>query len=160
MSTETLHRPLGTTADLLSENLSAKAAFNKDSKIGDTVTGTVLSFEVRQTRDYDTNELETWDDGSPCRQIVVNVQTDIFEDEDDNGERSIYVKWWGTSRRAFLRAIKEAGAKDLEEGGTLTASYIGDGEQANKRLAAPKLYSFEYRRPGVVAQAEAAPAKK
>jgi len=158
MSTETIQASpqhfIGTTADLLSENLSATQAFSKDSVIGETVTGEVDSFEVRQTRDFDTKALETWDDGSPCRQIVVNLQTDLATGEDDDGMRSLYVKWWGASRRAFLRAVKDAGAADLEKGGILTATFTGEGEAPRKGMNPPKLYAFEYKRPGAIAQAE------
>jgi hypothetical protein len=143
------------TADLLSESLSNKAFFNKDSVIGDTVTGTIIDSEVRQSRNFDDNKLEFWDDESPRLQIVVNLQTDLADDADDDGVRSVYVKWWGSSRKAFLTAVKEAGATDIEPGGTLTASYTGDGDQPDRKKSAPKLYAFGYKVPGTLAQAAA-----
>lgn len=147
------------TADLLGESLSNRAFFNKDSQIGDTVVGEVVDFEVRQSRDFDDNKLETWDDGSPRLQIVVNIQTDIHDDEEDDGLRSLYVKWWGHDRKAFLTAIKDAGATDLAVGGTLQASYIGDGEQADRKKSAPKLRGYAYTVPGAIATAKAASRK-
>lgn len=145
--------------DLLSESLSTRAFFNKDSEIGDTVSGTILDAEVRQSRDFDDNKLEFWNDGSPVLQLVVNIQTDLNdpegEDGDDDGVRSIYVKWWGASRKALLRAIKDAGADDLETGATFTASYVGDGEQPDKKKSKPKLYAYGYKPAGVIAQATA-----
>lgn len=142
------------TADLLSESLSTKAYFNGDSVIGDTITGAVTDFEVRQTRNFDDNKLEFWDDGSPRVQLVINIQTDLPPaDADDEGVRAVYVKWWGQSRKAFLTAIKDAGVSDLAAGGTLTASYIGDGEKVDKKKNPPKLYAYGYQTPGPVALA-------
>lgn len=142
-------------SDLLSESLSNKAFFNKDSQIGDTVTGTVLDSEVRQSRDFDTNKLELWDDGSPRLQLVVNIQTDLAEDEDDDGVRSVYVKWWGASRKALLTAVKEAGVNDLAPGDVFTASYVGDGEQPDRKKSAPKLYEYGIKAGGPIAKATA-----
>jgi len=141
--------------DLLSESLSNKAFFNKNSVIGDTVTGTVLDSEVRQSRDFDDNKLEFWDDNSPRLQLVVNIQTDLAEDEDDDGVRSVYIKWWGAQRKALLTAVKEAGINDLAAGDTFTASYIGDGEQTDRKKSAPKLYAYAIKTAGPIAKANA-----
>lgn len=140
-------------ADLLSESLSNKAFFNKDSKVGDTVTGTILDSEVRQSRDFDDNKLEFWDDGSPRLQLVINVQTDIREGEEDEGIRSIYVKWHGASRKALLTAVKDAGVSDLIPGDKFIASYIGDGEQPDRKKSAPKLYAYGIEAAGTIAKA-------
>ena len=142
-------------ADLLSESLSNKAFFNKDSVIGDTVTGDILDSEVRQSRDFDDNKLEFWDDGSPRLQLVVNVQTDIRDDEDDEGIRSIYIKWHGASRKALLTAVKESGLSDLIPGSRFTASYTGVGEQTDRKKSPPKLYAYGLAPAGTIAQAAA-----
>lgn len=151
------------TADLLGESLSNKAFFNKHSQIGETVTGTVIDHEVRQSRNFDDNKLEYWDDESPRLQIVVNIQTELrdaeVEEGEDDGVRSIYIKWWGASRKAMLKAIKDADAGDLAAGGILTAAYIGDGEQPDKKKSAPKLYAYGYTAPGAIATAMAASKK-
>jgi hypothetical protein len=139
--------------DLLSESLSNKAFFNKNSAIGDTVTGAILDSEVRQSRDFDDNKLEFWDDNSPRLQMVINIQTDLAEDEDDDGVRSVYVKWWGSQRKALLTAVKEAGINDLAPGDTFTASYIGDGEQTDRKKSAPKLYAYGIKPAGPIAKA-------
>jgi hypothetical protein len=139
--------------DLLSESLSNKAFFNKNSAVGDTVTGTILDSEVRQSRDFDDNKLEFWDDNSPRLQMVINIQTDIREDEDDDGVRSVYVKWWGAQRKALLTAVKEAGINDLAPGDQFTASYIGDGEQTDRKKSAPKLYAYGIKPAGPIAKA-------
>lgn len=147
-------------SDLLSESLSNKAFFNKDSVIGDTVTGTVLDSEVRQSRDFDDNKLEFWDDGSPQLQLVINIQTDIRDapgedGEEDDGIRSVYVKWWGSQRKALLTAIKKSGVKDLAEGDVFTASFVGEGEQPDRKKSKPKLYEYDVKPAGPVAKANA-----
>ena len=147
---------LGTlVSDLLSESLSNKAFFNKDSVVGDTVSGVIIDSEVRQSRDFDDNKLEFWDDGSPRLQLVINVQTDIRDDADDEGIRSVYVKWWGSQRKALLTAAKDAGVNDLAPGDTFTASYTGDGEQTDRKKSAPKLYAYGITPAGPIAKATA-----
>lgn len=142
-------------SDLLGESLSNRAFFNKESQVGDTVTGTILDSEVRQSRDFDDNKLEFWDDGSPRLQLVINIQTDIRDDEDDEGIRSIYVKWHGASRKALLTAVKDGGVQDLVPGDTFTASYIGDGDQPDKKKSKPKLYAYGIAPAGTIAKANA-----
>ena len=145
-------------SDLLSESLSNKAFFNKDSKVGDTVTGTILDSEVRQSRDFDDNKLEFWDDNSPRLQMVINLQTDILDggpDGEDDGVRSVYVKWWGAQRKALLTAAKDAGVNDLAPGDKFVASYIGDGEQTDRKKSPPKLYAYGIEKAGPIAQAAA-----
>jgi hypothetical protein len=142
-------------ADLLSESLSTPSFFNKDSTIGDTVSGAIVSAEVRQARDFDNNEPEFWKDGAPVLQLVVAVQTDEAIDADDDGIRSVYIKWYGASRKALLTAVKDAGLTDLNEGDQFTASYIGDGEQPDKKKAKPKLYAYGVKAAGPLAQAAA-----
>lgn len=145
--------------DLLAESLSNRAFFNKESVIGDTVTGTIIDSEVRQSRDFDDNKLEFWDDGSPVLQLVVNIQTDLNEPleegAEDDGVRSVYVKWYGAQRKALLTAVKESGIEDLDPGAQFTASYIGDGEQPDKKKSKPKLYAYGVKAPGTLARAAA-----
>lgn len=147
-------------SDLLSESLSNKAFFNKDSQIGETVTGTVIDAEVRQSRDFDDNKLEFWDDNSPRLQLVVNIQTELRDapgedGEEDTGVRSIYIKWWGVQRRALLTAIKKAGINDLTEGDTFTASFVGEEPGQDRKKSPTKLYEFEVKAAGPVAKANA-----
>lgn len=146
--------------DLLSESLSNRAFFNKNSQIGDTVTGEILDSEVRQSRNFDDNKLEFWDDGSPQLQLVINIQTDLDEGIDDEGQeddgiRSVYIKWWGAQRKALLTAVKASGLSDLIPGSQFTASYTGDGEQKDKKKSAPKIYAYGLAPAGTIAKANA-----
>jgi hypothetical protein len=147
-------------SDLLGESLSNKAFFNKHSVLGETVTGTVVDAEVRQSRDYDDNKLEFWDDGSPRLQLVVNIQTELRDEptedgEEDDGMRSVYVKWWGIQRKALLTAVKKAGLSDLAEGDTFTASFVATEPNQDRKKSDTKIYEFEVKPAGPVAKANA-----
>lgn len=131
-------------SDRIAAKQTAPAYFNKDSAPGDTIVGTVRAASFRQSRDFDTNALEFWEDGSEKEQLAILVNDPALVDGKDNGDRMVYVKWWGAQSKDFARAILEAGVKDLEEGGTLTVTFTGLGEPGKKGGNAPKLYTFEY----------------
>jgi hypothetical protein len=129
----------------------------KFEDVGDSVTGTVVSFEVVQQTAMETNEPLTWSDGKPRMQMVVDLQTDLRDggDEDD-GIRRIYVKGGnyevaegsGTSMKdALSDAVRKAGAKEFATGATLTMAFTGMGKKTNRGFAAPKLYRARYEVP-------------
>ncbi|QFP94851.1 hypothetical protein SEA_MARSHAWN_65 [Mycobacterium phage Marshawn] len=126
---------------------------------GDIVGGAIAAEpEERQQTDLDTNEPLVWKDGSPRKQLVVTVQTDLSDPdvEDDDGLRRLFVK--GEMRKAVQKAVIAAGAKGLDVGGELYVTYVGDGEKKG-HLTPPKLYRAEYRKPAPgAAPAAAAPA--
>lgn len=132
-----------------------KAFFNKNSTVGDMVTGKVVSAEVRQMTDYDDGKPLTWDDGNPMQQVVVTLATDLRDPsiEGDDGQRRVFVKWYGSDRRALLEALDDAGADDLLPGGTFTAVFTGLGEQKDRKKNPPKLYSYTYVAPSGAAAA-------
>lgn len=78
--------------------------------------GRILSAEVKQVRDFDSGELQTWEDGNPQKEIVIVVQTSEREDDTDNGERAFHVKTWGEGARALKEALRAAGAGSPAEG--------------------------------------------
>lgn len=124
---------------------------------GDSVTGTVESTEVRQQTDFQSGQPKTWDDGSPVMQLVVSLQTGQREDNDDDGVRKVYVK--GSKKPgsqslhdAVATAVRQSGAKGLEEGGTLTVTYTGDEPPKTRGMSPRKLYSATYVAPDKAAQ--------
>lgn len=144
-------------ADLIKESGGAPSA--KFDSVGVTVGGKVIAATVRQARNFDDGKPEVWEDGSPKQQAAITVQTDLRDPsiDRDNGERTIYVKWWGDQRRNFLDALRQAGADDVLEGGSFSCTYIGDGE-SQKRGFPPKLYQFTYSPPSALGNAVAAAA--
>lgn len=124
----------------------------KFEKIGDSVTGVVLSHEVRDQTKMGSNEIDRWDDGKPKKQLVVILQTSLrdapVEGVADDGRRALYVK--GSRKRgsrslhdAVATAVREAGGKSLS-GGTLTLTYVDNAPAATTGFSDRKLYAGKF----------------
>jgi hypothetical protein len=48
---------------------------------------------------------------------------------------------------AIAQAVKAAGKRTLEEDGTLTVAFTGEGKRTNRGYNAPKLYKAKYEPP-------------
>lgn len=123
------------------------------NEIGDTCRGEVVSAELQQQTSIEGQKL-TWDDGSPRKQLVITVQTDLREDDDDDGIRTLYAKGGNydidtgsgqSMRNAIGEAVKKAGAKSLDAGDEIAVSFTGLGK-AKRGQSAPKLYTAGYRK--------------
>jgi hypothetical protein len=136
------------------------SAFSKDDPVGTSITGRIESAELRQVTSFETQEPETWADGSPKQQVVITLTTDLQDGPDDDGRRRVYVKWWGDQKKALVAAIKNSGDNDLHPGGTFTATFSGLGEVKTRGFNAPKLYTYQYVKPptGLAQAVAAAPA--
>lgn len=145
--------------DLIQESSGGSAAFREDSLPGETVTGEVITAIVRQSTKYQPpgaagpKILESWDDGTPKQQVVITLRTSLRDQykTDDDGVRTIYVKWWGPQRQALLSALSAAKADDVLPGGQFTAEFVGLGEK-QPGLNAAKLYRFAYAAPNSTAK--------
>src|SRR5262245_4773219 len=109
--------------------------------IGDQVTGTIISVNKRQQTDLTTGEPKTWPNGEPRFMFNIQLQTNLRDDEFDDGVRSINVKW--NSQKAVQDAVRRAGASKLDIGGTLTLKYSANGPRGNFPQP-PKLYVANY----------------
>jgi len=116
----------------------------KFEKIGDSVDGIVTRAEVRQQTDFETGQLVTWDDGTPKMQLIVDLQTTLFDENisGDDGLRRIYLR--NNALTAVRQAVKAAGGR-LETGGALSVKYVKDGEPPKKGFHGPKLFEAEYK---------------
>jgi hypothetical protein len=125
----------------------------KFNDVGAKVSGEVISSEVTQQTDIQTNQPKTWDDGKPMWQLVVTLATDERDAEidGDDGTRKLYLKGSAnkpdTSLGAVKAAVKAAGASSLEPGGRLQVVYTGDGEATKRGFNPPKEYAAEYAPP-------------
>ncbi|MGS2641701.1 hypothetical protein [Streptosporangium sp. G12] len=122
---------------------------------GTTVSGTICAQpEVVQQTDPKDGSPKFWDDGRPRMQLVVTVQTEQRDPEiaDDDGRRKFYIK--AKLQDAVRQAVRTSGARGLEVGGTLTITYVADGEKPRGAFSAPKLYTAVYAPPSVAASAE------
>jgi hypothetical protein len=128
----------------------------KFDAIGDTVTGTIVSIEVRQQTSLEDGKPLVWDNGDPKMQLVVTLATDLRDDGDDDGHRNLYVK--GSKQPgsqslhdAVRAAVQAAHVKGLAPGGTLTVSYVGEEPSKTRGFNARKLYEASYVAPDVAA---------
>lgn len=130
---------------------------------GDSVTGRVVSLEEQQQTDLQTGELKTFDNGQPMMMYRVELQTELRADEFDDGVRSVYLRGSRkpesqSSLAAVLHAVQQAtGRAALTVGGTLTLTYIGDGQARGRGFNPPKLYTAAYQPPAVNLDAAPAP---
>jgi hypothetical protein len=120
-------------------------AFSFES-IGDEVEGIVVMSEVRPQTDFETGEIVTWPDGNPKMQLIVDLQTTLRDPEKafDDGIRRLYAK--ANLLTAIRNAVKSSGGR-LLNGGYLKATHSALGTPPKKGLAAPKLFTAEYRAP-------------
>ena len=127
---------------------SGKAFFNKDSIIGESVTGVIAEATVRQVNDFTTGKPKFWDDGNPVNQVVVSIDTDLRDDADDTGERTLYIKTWGSQWKALKEAVRVLGAHQLSDalkpGNVITQSFTGLGKTGNG--FDEKIYTFQIKR--------------
>jgi hypothetical protein len=124
----------------------AKSA--KFETIGAVVGGVIVDDpQVVQQKDIKTGAPKTWDDGNPMMQLVVKVKTDERDPDDaeDDGVRAIYIK--AQMRQAVADAVRKAGAKDLEVGGTLKVKFTGTEPASTKGFNDKKIYAAQYEKP-------------
>lgn len=135
-----------------------KAAFNKDSMPGTTVTGTVVDIKTRQKKEYGTGKPMFSQKGNPKYEALITVQTSLQETPDDDGRRTIYINMWGVQQDAIRKACEAAKCEGPVEGDTFTATYVGLG-QAQPGMSAPKLYEYriDHKPPVSFTQSENAP---
>lgn len=91
-------------------------AITGETENGVEVGGVILSAEVQQVRDFDTQEPQFWQDGNPMNEVVIEVQTDERDGENDKGVRAHHVKTWGDQAKELKRALREAGASSPADG--------------------------------------------
>jgi hypothetical protein len=104
---------------------------------GDSFTGKVLGSAVKlQTKDFDTEEPAFWpakgnQEPQPKMAYVVNLDID--------GETySLWLPIPSDINAKFLAAVKEAGARNVAEGGTLTVKLVGEEKRKDGKKGFPK----------------------
>lgn len=132
----------------------------KFATIGDEITGTIAGVPTeRQQTKFGTQEPDFWPNGDPKMQIVVNLQTALREDPNDDGSRTLYVAS-KNMKQAIGQAIRAAGVSDVAQGGVLTVKYVGNDPNSKNPANPAKVYAATYTAPasGFAAPAAAAPA--
>lgn len=106
-----------------------------------------------------TNAPLFWDNGDPKMMLQIVLQTNLQDDDDDEGQRSVYLRGGnftattgkGTSSLVAVKdAVRRSGSeKGIEPGGRLTLQYSGTGKSSNKGFSPPKLYTAHYEAPSM-----------
>jgi hypothetical protein len=117
----------------------------KFEKEGDIVVGFIQHTEVRQQIDLDTSKPAFWDDGNPKMQLVVTLETELREDDDDDGLRNLYVR--GQLQKAVADAVRRAGARGLAPGGKLGVKWVSTAEPKKRGHNGAKQYTAKYEPP-------------
>ena len=123
------------------------------AEIGDKITGEIKLIERRQQRSYDGKEMLTWDDGSPRMLTYVEIETDLREDDDDDGVRALYLKGGKnfeaaegkghSGEVALVEAAKKAGLSTIEPGCVLTVLHSGVAKPTTRGYQGAKLYQMK-----------------
>jgi hypothetical protein len=133
--------------DIMSGGVKAPGAFNKYSQIGETYSGRIDSVEVWDVRDFTTQQVKTWDDGRPQKQLRIVFQADNFtpQDEDDTGLRAHYVKAWNPHLKTLREALAAVGEQEPKAGGWISIRY--DRDEPSKGGNDVKIYVYQYQPP-------------
>lgn len=132
-------------------------------EMGDAVKGEVVEAEQIQQTSFESGEPLFWSDGKPRMMSRVVIQTDLGDGGDDDGKRTLYLKGGnfevadgeGTSgEKALIEAMKKAGAKSIEPGGTLHVKISGQGKATTRGYRPPKLWKMKYEAPVKAIQAD------
>lgn len=121
----------------------------KFEKEGEFVTGLVVNVDQRQRTDFRTGALLEWPDGNPRMQLLIMLDTELQEDEDDDGKRTVYVPIPSAIQAAIRDAVAKSGERGIGVGGKLRVTYTSTDEPKKRGENGAKRYSAQYRAPVV-----------
>lgn len=126
--------------------------------IGDTVKGVITSMNKRQQTDPNTGKPKYWDNGDPVMMLVITLETELRDDDEDDGMRNIYLRGGKfdiatgkgvASLTAVRDAVKRSGSQaGIEPGGTLSLQFSGLAPKKGA-FSPAKLYSAAYKPPSM-----------
>jgi len=133
----------------LDKAASSRGKWYSFAEIGDVFKGQFLNATERQATDYVTGAPKTWDDGQPMIEFVLEFQTDLRDDDSDDGKRTIYAGKSSRLFKAMQEAVKAAGLKWADQP-TLTIKRVEDGDPVTlkngKKGNAPKCFKAKAER--------------
>lgn len=128
-----------------------------EAEIGETITGRIVSIDRKQQTDIKTGEPLYWSNGDPRMQTLIGLQTDLRESDDDDGLRTLWLKGGKnfqaaqgsglSGEQALIEAVRKAGVKSVDEGGTLTFRLTGLSKPTQRGYNPAKLYKAKYEPP-------------
>lgn len=101
---------------------------------GTVVKGDIIAARVGYQREFGTSEIAKWPDGSPKRQLQIDLRT-------PDGDMRLYCK--PACKDAISEAVKTAGGR-LSDGGTLTVKRIEDGTPSQAGFNAPQQFKAKF----------------
>jgi len=126
-------------------------------KIGDRISGVITLIERRQQRSFDGGVPLTWDDGTPRMLTYIELETDLRDDDDDDGIRSLYLKGGKnfepaegkglSGELALVEAAKKANMSSIEPGAVLTDVLTGVAKPTTRGYQGAKLHTMKLEAP-------------
>lgn len=124
----------------IADALASGGTYLKWEHPGTTYTGIITDVTMRQSRKYESTELDTWDDGTPKMQVVLTIATDYRDQaqQDDDGTRMISINLWSGQKKALVAACKAAGVGEPQVGQRFTATHVSGIGNAK----APRVFEY------------------
>ena len=124
----------------IADALASGGTYLKWEHPGTTYTGIITDVTMRQSRKYESTELDAWDDGTPKLQVVLTIATDYRDQaqQDDDGTRMISINLWSGQKKALVAACKAAGVGEPQTGQRFTATHVSGFGNAK----APRVFEY------------------
>ena len=124
----------------IADALASGGTYLKWEHPGTTYTGIITDVAMRQSRKYESTDLDTWDDGTPKMQVVLTIATDYRDQsqQDDDGTRMASINLWSGQKKALLAACKAAGVPEPQVGQRFTATHVSGVGNAKS----PRIYEY------------------
>jgi hypothetical protein len=121
-------------------------SFDADSP-GVTADGLIVEIPpAKQQIDYDSKQPKTWNDGSPMWTYPVHIQTNMHEDDEDDGIRALYFSY---KKLEALKAAQKAAGVKVQVGGRLMLRWVSGGPKERGPNATKfKVFAAKYFPPG------------
>ena len=123
----------------IADALASGGTYLKWEHPGTTYTGIITDVTMRQSRKYESTDLDAWDDGTPKMQVVLTLATDYeVAGQDDDGTRMISINLWSGQKKALVAACKAAGVPEPQVGQRFTATHVAGIGNAK----APRVFEY------------------
>jgi hypothetical protein len=128
------------TMSAIADALASGGTYLKWEHPGTTYTGIITDVTMRQSRKYESTDLDAWDDGTPKMQVVLTLATDYRDQgqQDDDGTRMVSINLWSGQKKALVAACKAAGVAEPQVGQRFTATHVAGIGNAK----APRVFEY------------------
>jgi hypothetical protein len=127
--------------------LAGTSAYWKPENIGDTITGTIESWETEPYKAYGATEQARSKSGKLKWQYrVILSDTGLKDKPDDDGRRTLYLKTWQVTRN-IVEGLKTAGfdpSNGPQKGMRMRVTYTGDDKPFAPGFRGAKILKFDF----------------